>query len=382
MIRKFSIGIDESIISDMKKRLGNTRLFENVKDADWAEGMPVSELKELINYWRDKYDWRAQEVRLNRLPQYICTLDCGQEIHFVHIKGRGDACQPLLITHGWPGSFIEMEAIIPLLTDPAAHGADELDAFDVIIPSLPGYGFSPAPEKSGTGLYEIAGMLAELMEKLGYNRFFAQGGDWGAHVTSWLARRFPERVKAIHLNFLPGSYEPYIGSDAPVTSEEQTFLDRQEEWYNREGGYDLIQATRPATLAYGLNDSPAGLAAWIYEKFHLWSDWRRSYGGTLNRDSILTNISIYWFTGSIYSSVRLYLESEKRPLSLEKNERISPPAGMVLLPAEMPMPPRSWVERGYNLVYWGHLQAGGHFAALEQPEQLAADIRKFFRRFR
>uniref|UniRef100_UPI0035CB5D0C epoxide hydrolase family protein n=1 Tax=Citrobacter freundii TaxID=546 RepID=UPI0035CB5D0C len=242
-----------------------------------SEGVPVSELKVLIAYWRGGFDWRAQESRLNRLPQYVCTLDCGQEIHFIHKKGRGSTCRPLLMIHDWPGLFTEMEAILPLLTDPAAHGAGELDAFEVVVPSLPGYGFSPAPRNSGTGLYEIAGMFAELMEKLGYDSFCAQGGDWGAHITSWLAHRFPERVQAIHLNFLPGSYSPYTGSDAPLSPAGQAFLDRQQAWYKQEGGYNLIQAT----LACRLNDSPAGLAAWIYEKLYFWSDWKRSYDGTL-----------------------------------------------------------------------------------------------------
>jgi pimeloyl-ACP methyl ester carboxylesterase len=270
---------------------------------------------------------------------------------------------------------MEMERIIPLLTDPGAHGGDPADSFHVVVPSLPGFGFSPAPAAQGTGTYETAGLWRALMDGLGYPRFGAQGGDLGAGVSVWLGQRFPQQVLGMHLNYIPGSYRPPQGKGQAVpTAEEADFLQRAMQFSEEEGAYARVQATKPYTLAIGLNDSPAGLAAWIGEKFHAWSD---NFDENVGLDTLLTNISLYWFTRSIGSSFRMYVEGRQRPISL--TERVAPPLGVAVFPAELPMPPRSWVERCFDVQHWNTLPSGGHFAALEQPALLAEEIRTFFR---
>lgn len=378
----FKIAIDDAEIADLKHRLVRTRWVETVADAHWREGMDTDFLKKLVGYWLEDFDWREQENRLNMLPQFIGNVS-GQDIHFIHQRGNGPAPMPLILTHGWPGSFVEMEKIIPLLTDPARFGGDPNDAFDVVVPSLPGYGFSSAPKTSGTGALEVADLWAELMGSLGYQRFAAQGGDLGAGVSSWLARRYPERVTGIHLNFIPGSYRPYLGEGArPLDADERNYQQRQAEWADLYGAYGRLQGTKPQSLAPGLNDSPAGLAAWIAEKFQAWSDCDGAIENAVSMDELLTDISIYWFTQTIGSSFRMYVEGRARPLSFERDEKIETPLGVALFPAELPMPPRAWVERSFNVQRWTMLSKGGHFAALEQPEMMAQDIRAFFRPLR
>ncbi len=348
----------------------------------WQEGTSLPWLRSLLTYWGTEFDWRTQEARLNALPQFTAEIS-GQTVHFVHQRGVGPAPLPLILTHGWPGSFIEMQAIIPLLTDPASHGADAADAFDVVVPSLPGYGFSPAPAQPGTGPFEVAGLWAELMAGLGYQRFGAQGGDWGAAVSSWLAYRYPAHVLGLHLNYLPGAYRPPLGDgQPPLSEEEQRFLDTLATWAEQEGAYSKIQGTKPQSLAVGLNDSPAGLAAWIAEKFYAWSDCEGDIANAIALDDLLTNLSIYWFTGCIGSSIRLYLESRKRPLHFAPGERVQPPLGMAQFPKELSMPPRSWVQRCFNVQRFTRMSKGGHFAAMEQPQALAEEIRAFFRPLR
>lgn len=306
-----------------------------------------------------------------------------QQIHFIHQPGQGPNPMPLVLTHGWPGSFIEMAEIIPMLADPASYGGDAQDAFHVVVPSLPGYGFSSVPHTTGTGTRQTAALWAELMRALGYEQFAAQGGDIGASVSSWLARNYPQRLVGLHLNFIPGSYRPYLASDQPaVTEQEQAFLDQVAAWAISEGAYGHIQGTRPQSLAVGLNDSPAGLAAWISEKFQAWSDCHGNIEQGIGLDALLTNISLYWFTQSIGSSFRMYVEGRAAPFSFARGERILPPLGVALFPAELPMPPRSWVERSYSVQRWTTMPRGGHFAALEYPADLAADIRAFFRPLR
>lgn len=266
-IQPFTIAISDAALLDLNTRLSLTRWISGIEDARWTEGTDGEFLKRLVDHWSTGFDWRAQEARLNRLPQFSAQVGT-QKLHFVHQPGTGPAPLPLILTHGWPGSFVEMEAIIPLLADPGSHGGDPQDAFHVVVPSLPGYGFSSAPMTKGTGPFEIAGLWAELMTGLGYEQFGAQGGDWGASVSTWLAYRNPERVKGLHLNYLPGSYRPPLGADQPpLSDEEQGFLDKAAVWGDQEGAYAKIQGTKPQTLAVGLNDSPAGLAAWIAEKF-------------------------------------------------------------------------------------------------------------------
>ena len=290
---------------------------------------------------------------------------------------------PLVLTHGWPGSFIEMERLIPLLTDPAAHGGDPAEAFHVVAPSLPGFGFSPPPARPGVSSREIAEFWRALMAGLGYRRFAAQGGDIGAAVSVWLARLFPDSVAGLHLNFIPGSYRPALAQPAsPITADEQAFLDRTASWAAAEGAYIAIHATKPQTLAFSLTDSPIGLAAWIVEKFRAWSDCDGDVERCFSLDSLLTDISLYWFGDSLTASLRLYKENRLRPLAFDPGERVTPPLGVALFPREIAMPPRSWVERVLDVRRWTHMPDGGHFAALEQPELLAADIRAFFRPLR
>ncbi|MBY5333470.1 epoxide hydrolase [Rhizobium leguminosarum] len=379
-VSTYKINIDDERVDDLQRRLRSTR-WPTALDADsWEDGTSLAFLKELLAYWKDHFDWRAQEARLNMLPQFIAEID-DLSIHFVHQRGNGPSPLPLILTHGWPGSFFEMEGIIPMLADPAAHGADPADAFDVVVPSLPGYGFSQAPGSAGIGPYEISGLWLKLMQGLGYETFCLQGGDIGAAVSSWLAYRFPQNTTALHLNYIPGSYRPPLGAgQAPISTEEQAFLDHAAQWADSEGAYAHMQGTKPQTLAYALTDSPIGLAAWISEKFQAWSDG--DIRTTFSLDALLIEISIYWFSGTLDSSLRLYKESRKRPMHFKANERVLPPLGLAHFARELPLPPRSWVERVYDVRRWTEMPKGGHFAAMERPELLAEDIRAYFRPFR
>jgi pimeloyl-ACP methyl ester carboxylesterase len=381
-LRPFTIQISDEAIAALRLRLQNIRWPSSLDTESWEDGASLPFMKRLAEYWRDRFDWRAQEQRLNRLPHHVATID-GMDIHFVHQQGAGEDRIPLVLTHGWPGSFIEMERLIPLLTDPSAHGADPSDAFDVVVPSLPGYGFSPAPTRPGVSSREIAMLWRELMAGLGYNQFAAQGGDIGAGVSMWLARLFPADVLGIHLNYVPGSFRPSLDEhSAAVTPEEQAFLDRSAAWAAEEGAYAALHATRPQTLAFPLSDSPIGLAAWIIEKFRAWSDCGGDVEQAISLDTLLTDISLYWFSDSLTASLRLYKENRARPLAFAPGERVAPPLGMALFPFELPTPPQSWVARVFDVRHWNPMPSGGHFAALERPEMLATDIRNFFRPLR
>lgn len=380
-IAPFKIHIPDERLQDLHRRLANTRWPASLDDAGWEDGAALAYMRRLVGHWRDGFDWRAQEARLNRLSHFIADVN-GTPIHFVHQKSLVAGAMPLVLTHGWPGSFVEMEHLLPMLTDPAAHGADPQDAFEVVVPSLPGYGFSPSPTSPGTGSREIAGLWHSLMTGLGHARFGAQGGDIGAGVSTWLARQFPRDVIGIHLNYIPGGFRPHMADDAPVTDEEQAFQARAAQWTADEGAYAALQGTKPQTLAYSLADSPAGLAAWITEKFRAWSDCDGDLERVVSMDQLLTDISLYWFTESITGSLRLYKENRARPQVFAPGERVLPPMGMALFPRELPTPPRSWVERAYDVRRWEVMPRGGHFAALEQPELLAAEIRAFFRPLR
>ncbi|MET1068657.1 MAG: epoxide hydrolase family protein [Pseudomonas prosekii] len=378
----FKIAIAEDAITDLRNRLNRTRWLTGIEGQGWSEGTDLAFLQSLITYWADTFDWRTQESQLNQLPHYLALVH-EQTVHFIHQPGTGPAPMPLILTHGWPGSFVEMQRLIPLLADPASHGGDAADAFHVVVPSLPGYAFSPAPQHKGVGPYEVAGLWAALMQGLGYARFGAQGGDLGAGVSTWLGRRFPDQVSGIHLNYVPGSYRPPLGPDQPpITADEQAFLDRSATFADAEGAYARLHGTKPQSLAIGLNDSPAGLAAWLVEKFQAWTDCSGDLQSAVSLDALLTNISVYWFTGSIGSSLRPYVEGRNRPLTFAAGERVQPPTGVALFPAELPMPPRSWVERCFNVQRWTTMPKGGHFAAMEQPQLLAEDIRAFFRPLR
>jgi pimeloyl-ACP methyl ester carboxylesterase len=381
-IHPFNIHVDESLLADLRRRLESVRLPQSLDVEGWEDGTSVAFMERLIKYWREQFDWRVQEARLNRLPQFRAMIG-GLSIHFVHQRGNGPEPLPLIMTHGWPGSFIEMEKIIPLLAEPGAHGGDPNDAFHVIVPSLPGYGFSQAPDRRGFSSSRVAELWFELMSGLGYTRFGAQGGDIGAGVSTWLARRFPGFVVGFHVNYISGGYRPPLGEGlSPTTAEEQSFLDAIAAWAANEGAYAHMHGTKPQTLAYSLNDSPAGLAAWIVEKFRAWSDCDGDVEQVVSLDELLTDISLYWFSGTVDAAIRMYKENRLDPLRFKPGERVEPPLGVALFPRELPMPPRSWVERVHNVARWTEMPRGGHFAAMEQPELLAEDIRAFFRPLR
>ena len=375
----FTIAVPEAELEDLAQRLRTVR-WPSSFDADgWDDGASLAFMRRLADYWLNRFDWRAQERRLNRLPQFKTTID-DQEIHFVHRRGVGPAPLPIIVTHGWPGSFVEMERLISLLADPGAHGGDPADAFDVVVPSLPGYGFSPAPTRPGVSSREIAMLWQKLMLRLGYDRFGAQGGDIGAGVSTWLARLFPDSVHGIHLNFVPGSYRPPLGGDAPpITPDEQAYLDHVAAWSADEGAYAALHGTKPQTLAFSLTDSPIGLAAWVTEKFRSWSDCNGDLESVISLDDLLTDICLYWFGNDLNGSLRLYKENRRRPLVFAPAERIRPPLAVAVFPHEIAMPPRSWLDRVFHVQTYTPLPTGGHFAALEKPELLAADVQAFFR---
>ncbi len=378
----FTIDVPDAAIVELQDRLSAVRWPSSIDDDSRDDGASLSFMRRLADHWLNRFEWRLQERRLNRLPQFMTTID-DQAVHFVHYRGVGPAPMPIVITHGWPGSFVEMERLIPRLADPGAYGGDPADAFHVVVPSLPGYGFSPAPTKRSVSSREIAVLWRKLMAELGYHAFVAQGGDIGAGVSTWLARLFPETIRGIRLNFVPGSYRPSLGADAPpVTAEEQAFLDHVARWSAQEGAYASLQGTKPQTLSFALTDSPIGLAAWMTEKFRSWSDCDGDLESVISLDDVLTDISIYWFSGSLTASLRLYKENRLRPLVFEAGERVKPPLGVSVFPREIAMPPRSWVERVFDVRRWTKMPAGGHFAALEKPDLLAAELREFCQPFR
>jgi pimeloyl-ACP methyl ester carboxylesterase len=380
-IEPFTIPFSEPAVDDLRDRLRRTRWPDEIPGANWEYGVDLSFLQQICEYWRDRFDWKAQVERFSTFHHYRYSSE-DISIHFIHERGKGPAPIPLILTHGWPGSFLEMMRIIPLLTDPASYGGSSSDAFDVVIPSLPGYGFSDRPTGPGMNVFRIAELWTGLMNELGYKRFAAQGGDLGAGVSTALGLRHPDRIVALHLNFIPGSYRPFLGPDAKLTSAEEEFFKVAGRWADERGAYAHVQRTRPQTAAYGLNDSPTGLAAWILEKFREWSDCDGDVYRRFTRDELLANVTLYWMTETIHSSLRLYFEGRKAPLQFGEGEFVHAPTAIAHFPKELPFPPRIWIERGYNVQHWTEMPRGGHFAAAEEPEILAEDLRAFFRRFR
>ena len=377
-IEKFTINVPEEVIADLRRRLVATRWPDEIENAGWEYGSSLGYMRSLVDYWMNAYDWRRHEAAVNQLPQYRVAID-GLRVHFVHVRGKGPKPLPLVITHGWPGSFIEMMKLIPLLTDPVAHGGREEDAFHLVVPSLPGYGFSDRPRERGMNPSKVAALWVRLMGELGYERFGAQGGDWGSTVSTALGLEFPQRIIGIHLNYIAGRFLLGGTLNQPPDDEiAKAYLAQLRAWWDYEGGYSHVQGTKPQTLGYALNDSPVGLAAWIVEKFRTWSDCGGDPDRIFTRDEILTNVMIYWVTQSINSSTRLYFETRERPLELSPSNRVQPPVAVALFPKEIAMPPRALAERGYNIVRWNTMPRGGHFAATEQPDLLAQDIREFF----
>ncbi|KAB0642316.1 epoxide hydrolase family protein [Burkholderia latens] len=378
---RFDIAIPDHALDDLRRRLRNVRSPQLTPAEPWQQGMHGAWLRELTAYWADRFDWRETERALNRLPQFVADIG-GQRVHFIHRRGTGRAPYPLVITHGWPGSVFEFDALLDRLCDPAAFGGDPDDAFDVVAPSLPGFLFSPAPAAPGVSAFQVADCWAALMSGLGYRRFGAQGGDLGAGVSIALGTRHAGAVDGIHLNYLPGSYEPPADAASPPTDDERAFVAQRNEWAALEGGYAHVHMTKPQTLAVALNDSPAGLAAWIAEKFRSWSDCDGDVARRFSHDTLLTGISLYWFTGCIGSSMQMYWENRLQPLRFAAGQRVTVPVAFARFPKEISRPPRSWLERVFDVVQWTDMPRGGHFAAMEEPELLADDIRRFFRRFR
>lgn len=381
MIEPFLPPYSEPAVDDLRRRLRQTRWPETVSGDKSSLGVDREFLVDLCGYWMNTFDWRAQVDGLSTLHHYRYKANEGS-IHFIYEKGAGPSPMPLILTHGWPGSFLEMLEMLPLLTNPAAHGYDAADSFDVVIPSLPGFGYSDKPAQLGMSLFRIAEIWAELMGALGYRMFAAQGGDLGAGVSTALGLRHSERIVGIHLNYIPGSYRPYLPPGMTPTSSEERFLESAARWFDENGAYAHLQGTRPNTPAYALNDSPAGLAAWIMEKFREWSDCDGDVYRSFTRDELLRNITLYWMTETISSSFRLYHEGRRTPLRFTAEHFVRVPCGMAHFPKEIITPPREWVARGYNVQRWTEMPRGGHFAALEQPKLLAADLREFFRPLR
>ena len=376
----FTIAVPDATLADLRERLARVRWPDAPPGAGWDFGSDVAYLRELVAYWRDEYDWRAHEAILNAFPNYTVPL-AGIDIHFIHQPGVGPNPLPLLLSHGWPGSVWEFHKVIGPLTDPASHGGDPADAFTVVAPSLPGYGFSFRPGQPRFGVPAIAAAFAALMtDVLGYRRFVAQGGDWGSMVSARLAQDFPERVAAIHLNFLALARD--TGTTVLPSPEEDQYQRDLAAWLREETAYQAIQGTKPQTLAFGLTDSPTGLAAWLVEKFRTWSDCEGDLEAVFTKDELLTNIMIYWTTGAIGSSFWPYYDRLHTGDPLPPSTRVEVPTAYLAFPREIVRPPRARAERRFNIQRWTTHPRGGHFAALEQPEALVADIRAFFRDYR
>ena len=379
----FQIDVPQATLDDLRARLAATRPVPERDVADWGAGTSPAFLAALVEHWRTTYDWRAHEAELNRLSQFRARVR-DTTVHFIHERGRGDAPLPLVLTHGFPDSFLRFAKLIPMLTDPAAHGGDADDAFDVVVPSLPGFAFS----SGGASIFEIGDLWHALMTgTLGYGRFGAHGGDWGSTITEHLARSHAASVVGIHLTDVPFWHTFQRPSD--VSPGEQAYLTALEQEQMRHGAYAMIQGTRPQTLADGLNDSPAGLASWIVDKFQRWSDCDGDVERCFSKDDLLTNVMLYWVTGTIGSSFLPYYDVVNAGVPrwiLEKAKELvgssKVPAGFALFPKDLSPPPREWARRFFNVQRWTEMPRGGHFAAFEQPELLARDIRAFFRPLR
>lgn len=374
-IRPFILSVEQAVLDDLGRRLDLARWPEKETVSGWEQGVPTDRLRTLVDHWRHGYDWRRCEAMLNGWNQHKTLID-GIDVHFLHVRSPHADAMPLLLTHGWPGSVIEFHKVIDPLIDPVAHGGDARDAFHLVIPSLPGYGFSAKPAESGWGVERIARAWAELMRRLGYTRYVAQGGDWGASVTVQLGVQAPEGLAGVHFNMLT-VMPPDLGDD--LTAEEQTAVDAAQHFAAVESAYARLQATRPQTIGYALSDSPVGQAAWIYEKLRIWSDCDGEAENIFTPDEMLDNIMLYWLTNSGASSARLYWES----MNSFKPMKIDLPLGYSHFPREILCPPRHWAEKVFsNIIYWNELPKGGHFAAFEQPKLFVDEVRACFRQLR
>ena len=373
-ITPFTVEIPDAELEDLHRRLKGARWPDQLPDAGWDYGAEMGCIQELARYWADEYNWRAAEAELNELDQYTTTID-GQNIHFIHQRSPHPDAYPLVISHGWPGSVVEFLDMVGPLTEPD----DPADAFHVIAPSLPGYGFSGPTADRGWDAIRTARAFAQLMGRLGYERYGAQGGDWGSFISQNIGRHDPDHCEAVHVNFLFAA-APEDGS-GELTEAEQAGLARTNLYFTEGAGYMQIQSTKPQTLAYGLTDSPVGQLAWIVEKFLAWTDNDGTIESAVSRDRLLTNICLYWFTATAGSSARMYYEVMHAGAA-GITDPLDTPIGVANFPKEILQAPRRWMEDPYNIVHWTDMSEGGHFAAMEEPEALAQDIREFFRRFR
>ena len=380
----FEIDIADAAIADLKRRLAATRMPDQIADTTWEYGTDSSYLSELIAYWQNDFDWKKQESELNQFDQFKTEID-GLDMHFIHQRSENPDAIPLMIVHGWPGSVAEFSKIVGPLTDPVAHGGDIADSYHVIAPSLPGFGFSERPNEPGYSPEKIAHILAGLMQRLGYEQYAIAGGDWGAIINRYLANNYPERLIGLHSNMVLAGPPADETQRDDVSEAVSSLRTARIAYMLNEVGYQRIQGTKPQSLGYGLNDSPAGLAAWIVEKFHGWSDLPQDADGDLDnyfsKDELLTNIAIYWFTETITSSARIYYENSKTPV-VKPIEYIDVPTGVALYPAEIFITPRSWVAAAYDLRHYSLMEQGGHFAALEQPASYLNELNTFFRLLR
>lgn len=384
-VRRYELQTDPARLDDLRRRLRETRWPDAPEDAGWSLGVDLDYLRELVDYWIDQFDWPAQEAVLARLPNFHTSVG-GFGIHFVHaravvppVAGRSDAVLPLVLSHGWPDSFWRYSKVITLLTDPGSHGADPADAFDVVVPDMPGYGYSDRPSSSVPDSIGVAGLWAELMSVLGYRRFGAAGGDIGSGVSRYLALDHPDRVVAVHR--MDAGLPVFTGDPDELAPEERELLETSAAWGAREGAYAAMHRTRPQTAAAGLNDSPVGLAAWIVEKMRAWSDCEGDIERAFSKDEILTNVTLYWLTETIGSSMRMYNANGAIPTE-QHARRVEVPSGFALFPADLVRPPLSWLERIANVVRVTEMPLGGHFAPFEQPELYAEELRAFFRPYR
>ncbi|MGW2420463.1 epoxide hydrolase family protein [Streptomyces sp. NPDC001709] len=386
-IEPFRLSVPQSDLDDLYDRLDRTRWPAELPGAGWEYGVPAGYLRELVRYWRHEYDWRAAEAELNRWPQFTTTID-GAKVHFAHVPSPEPDATPLVITHGWPGSIVEFLDVVGPLTDPVAYGGDAADAFHVVVPSIPGFGLSGPTTERGWEARRVADAWVELMRRLGYERFGLQGGDWGAAISRELGRAHPDRVIGVHLNLLPGAQaaaEPAEEELAALDPEdrERTLRSwrRWDEWSREGTGYAVLQSTRPHTLAYALTDSPVGQLAWIVEKFREWTDSEDLPEQAVDRDRLLTNVMLYWLTGTAGSSARIYYE--RAHATGDRTARPAAPStaptALASFPADPQIPLRHKAERTENLVRWTELDRGGHFAAMEEPDLLIDDVRAFFR---
>ena len=376
-VSPFRIAVPDAVLIDLKSRLYNTRWPEAELVDDWSQGAPLEWIKEVCGYWAEQYNWRKREAALNRFAQFTTDID-GLGVHFIHVRSPHPQAMPLIITHGWPGSVVEFHKVIEPLVDPVAYGGNAADAFHVVCPSLPGFGFSAKPTTAGWGVDRIARAWAVLMDRLSYARYGAQGGDWGSAVTTALGALDPDHCAGIHITLAMGA-RPNVGEQP--TPEEARALKGMKYYADWDSGYSKQQSTRPQTLGYALTDSPSGQAAWILEKFWAWTDCNGHPENIFTRDELLDNVMLYWVTASAASSARLYWESfgsKRRTAHIVKV-----PTGVAVFPKEIVTPVRKWMEASYtNIAHWNEMPRGGHFAAFEQPELFVGEVRDFFRKLR